>query len=105
MSADIIVGFPGETPGDFSETVDFVRDTKLIHTHIFPYSQREGTPAASMPGQIPNDEKKRRASLLALTARRSVDEALSDYISSGMTADVLVERSAAGMIRSARETR
>lgn len=99
FSADIIVGFPGESPGDFSDTLDFVRDTKLIHTHIFPYSRREGTLAASMPGQIPNDEKKRRAALLAVTAQRSRDEALSDYISSGMTADVLVERASGGMLR------
>ena len=99
FSADIIVGFPGESPGDFSDTVDFVRETKLIHTHIFPYSRRNGTPAAEMPGQIPVDEKKRRAALLAVTAQKSRDEALSDFISSGMTADVLVERSAGGILR------
>ncbi|MBQ9717526.1 MAG: MiaB/RimO family radical SAM methylthiotransferase, partial [Clostridia bacterium] len=46
FSCDVIVGFPGETEEDFSETLEFCREARFLHMHIFPYSKRAGTVAA-----------------------------------------------------------
>ena len=65
FTTDIIVGFPGETEEDFMQTVEFVKKADFLMTHIFPYSKRKGTPAASMSGQISKEEKSRRLHLLS----------------------------------------
>jgi len=52
LGTDLIVGFPGETEQNFQETCDFVRRLAFANTHIFTFSPRVGTPAATMPGQI-----------------------------------------------------
>ena len=57
ITTDLIVGFPGETEEDFQETLKFLDDIKFSRIHIFRYSKREGTPAASMPNQISNEIK------------------------------------------------
>ncbi len=48
VTTDIIAGFPGETEGEFAETCTFVKECRFFRIHVFPYSEREGTPAASM---------------------------------------------------------
>ena len=63
ITTDLIVGFPGETETEFETTLDFLRQAAFAAMHIFPYSRRSGTPAAEMPGQVPNAEKERRAAL------------------------------------------
>jgi len=55
LGADVIVGFPGETEGEFEQTRRFVEGLPLSYLHVFTYSPRKGTPAAGMPGQIPHD--------------------------------------------------
>ena len=60
LTTDIIVGFPGETKEEFLETVDFCRKIGFMKIHVFPYSQREGTPAAAMDDQIPKHVKDER---------------------------------------------
>lgn len=65
ITTDIIAGFPGETEEEFLETLDFVKSIEFFETHIFPYSKREGTPAADMPGQISQKEKSKRAKKLS----------------------------------------
>ena len=55
ISTDIIVGFPGETEEDFQETVDVVKKAHFDSAFTFIYSRRTGTPAASMPDQVPED--------------------------------------------------
>ena len=55
VSADIIVGFPGETHDDLMDSVDLVKESELVKTHVFKYSPRKGTKAAVMPDQV--DEK------------------------------------------------
>lgn len=60
FTTDVIVGFPTESEQDFEDTCEFVRRARFLMVHIFPYSKREGTPAATMSGQIPGDEKNRR---------------------------------------------
>lgn len=55
ITTDIIVGFPGETEEDFLETLDLVRKVQFDSAFTFIYSKRSGTPAASMPDQVPED--------------------------------------------------
>lgn len=61
ITTDMIVGFPGETQEEFQTTLDFIRRCAFSQMHIFPYSRRQGTPAASMPDQVPNAVKAQRA--------------------------------------------
>lgn len=68
ISTDIIVGFPGETDAEFEDSFAFVYAMDFMKLHVFRYSQRPGTAAARMPGQVPNDVKKERsARMLALS--------------------------------------
>ena len=60
ITTDLIVGFPGETEEDFKNTLDTLEKIKFTKIHTFPYSKREGTPAASMPNQVPGNIKKER---------------------------------------------
>lgn len=63
FTTDVIVGFPGETEEEFAQTLDFCAHVGFARIHVFPYSPREGTPAARMPDQIPKvlkDERVRR---------------------------------------------
>ena len=55
ITTDIIVGFPGETDQDFQDTLDIVRQARVTAAYTFQYSKRPGTPAATMPDQIPDD--------------------------------------------------
>lgn len=65
VTTDVIVGFPGETEEEFEETRRFLESVRLYETHLFRYSVRKGTRAASMQGQIPESVKERRAAVLA----------------------------------------
>jgi threonylcarbamoyladenosine tRNA methylthiotransferase MtaB len=60
LSSDIIVGFPGETDDEFQTSLDYVREIGFSRLHVFTYSQRPGTAAATMPGQIPGPVKRER---------------------------------------------
>ena len=61
---DLMTGLPGETPERFEESFRFVESLRPAFIHVFPYSRRPGTPAASMPGQVDEAEKKRRVAKL-----------------------------------------
>ena len=60
FTTDVIVGFPGETEEEFQETLDFCERVGFSRLHVFPYSPREGTPAAAMEGQVDEAVKARR---------------------------------------------
>ena len=60
VTSDVIVGFPGETEEEFMETYNFIRDHKFSELHVFPYSQRTGTPAARMEDQVDEEIKNER---------------------------------------------
>jgi threonylcarbamoyladenosine tRNA methylthiotransferase MtaB len=64
ISADVIVGFPGETEEEFEQTYEFLRELRLDKLHVFPYSPRPGTPAAEMNGQLEKAVKALRAARL-----------------------------------------
>ncbi|MFC1758288.1 tRNA (N(6)-L-threonylcarbamoyladenosine(37)-C(2))-methylthiotransferase MtaB [Planctomycetota bacterium] len=65
ITTDIIVGFPGETDDEFEETCETARQAAFSKIHIFPFSARRNTPAATMPGQIPKQVKSARGKELA----------------------------------------
>lgn len=64
LGADVIAGFPGETPDDFAETMRLIRDTPLSYLHAFPYSPRPGTESAGMADDVIAAEKTRRVARL-----------------------------------------
>ncbi|MGM9605042.1 MAG: tRNA (N(6)-L-threonylcarbamoyladenosine(37)-C(2))-methylthiotransferase MtaB [Faecousia sp.] len=61
LTTDMIVAFPGETEEEFAESLAFIQKCGFADMHIFPYSRRPGTPAADMPGQLPNAVKEQRS--------------------------------------------
>lgn len=71
LSADIIVGFPGETDDEFAATVSLLQQLELSHIHTFKYSPRKGTPAATMPDQIPEEIKDARSRVIRQIAAES----------------------------------
>ena len=64
ITTDIIVGFPGETEQEWQESYEFIKQIGFGHIHIFTYSKREGTKAASLPDQVSNELKKQRSQML-----------------------------------------
>ena len=64
MTTDIIVGFPGETPADFEQTIDMLAEVQYDAVFAFKYSPRPNTPAISMPDSIPEEEKSQRLQIL-----------------------------------------
>jgi tRNA-2-methylthio-N6-dimethylallyladenosine synthase len=60
ITTDIIVGFPGETEDDFEQTLSLAREVEFDNAYIFKYSQRRDTPAADMPGQVPQKIREQR---------------------------------------------
>lgn len=89
FSADIIVGFPGESEEDFASTRDFLSRAKLLHGHIFSYSKRAGTEAAAMPLQIPEEIKKERNRILTALCDSTGEDIIRSY--TGKTLTVLFE--------------
>lgn len=73
LTTDVIVGFPGETEEDFRATLDLLRDTRVMKTHVFPYSPRAGTPAAER-APVPSDEVRRRVRRADRLSRRLAAE-------------------------------
>jgi threonylcarbamoyladenosine tRNA methylthiotransferase MtaB len=65
ITTDIIVGFPGETDAEFAETIAVARAVGFSKIHIFPFSPRRGTPAATMPNQVPAAVRQERSRELA----------------------------------------
>lgn len=89
LRTTFIVGYPGETDEHFAHLMDFVRRTRFHHLGVFPYWPEEGTPAAAMADQVPDEIKiKRRDALMELQAGISA-EILSGYV--GDTLPVLIE--------------
>lgn len=91
LSADIIVGFPNESEKDFEKTYEFLKEVRFLHLHIFPYSKREGTPAATMSNQVPDEIKKARLHRLEEMQRGIKAELLSEFLSRNETVSVLFE--------------
>ena len=89
IGADLIAGFPTEDEAMAADTLGLIDDCDIVHAHIFPYSERDGTPAARMP-QVPVAARKSRAAALRAAGARRKAAWLAGLI--GTTQDVLVER-------------
>jgi threonylcarbamoyladenosine tRNA methylthiotransferase MtaB len=72
IGLDVIVGFPGETEREFAHTFELIESLPVSHLHVFPYSKRPGTPAATMPAQIQGDVAKERAARLRELGERKL---------------------------------
>lgn len=90
LTTDLIVGFPGETREDFEESLRFVTECGLGKVHVFPYSRRQGTRAASMPGQLSQAEKAARSQQAIRVCRALEQKDLEARV--GQTYDVLFEQ-------------
>ena len=89
LTTDVIVGFPQETEEDFEESYEFVKKIHFYETHIFKYSRREGTKAAAMKDQVPDQIKAARsAELLELNRKK---QAVYEERLLGTTQEVLIE--------------
>lgn len=89
LTTDIIVGFPGETEEDFQETLDVVSKANYDTAFTFIYSKRTGTPAASMPDQVPEEVVKERFSRLLALVQENGRKASSRF--TGTVKEILVE--------------
>ena len=94
ISTDLIVGFPGETDEEFKKTCDFLKECQFSFLHIFPYSLRSGTKAASMEHQIDPKIKKNRAAICAEINEELYDKYKESYLDKEVT--VLFEKNEDG---------
>jgi tRNA-2-methylthio-N6-dimethylallyladenosine synthase len=90
LSSDFIVGFPGESDGNFADTLRLVETVGYAQAYSFKYSPRPGTPAASMPGQVPEAVKSERLERLQDLLRRQQERFNAAAV--GRTLPVLLER-------------
>jgi tRNA-2-methylthio-N6-dimethylallyladenosine synthase len=96
LSADVIVGFPGETEEDFEETLDLLQKVKFEQLFSFKYSPRPGTPAALYPNQIDDETKTKRMQRLLELQKAIMNELAKRYI--GKTVYVLFEKFSNGLL-------
>jgi tRNA-2-methylthio-N6-dimethylallyladenosine synthase len=89
LSTDLIVGFPGETEGDFLETIETVEQVRFDSAFTFVFSPRQGTDAATMPGQVAEDVKRDRIERLIDVVQRVAQE--RNLLRVGGVEEVLVE--------------
>lgn len=94
LTTDVIVGFPGETDEEFMETVEFLRKIKFSKMHVFKYSIRKGTPAATFPNQVSDVKKEERSNILIEMSDKNELEFASQYI--GQKISVLFENETEG---------
>ncbi len=92
LTTDIIVGFPGETDGDFDETLSLVREVAFDDAFTFKYSPREGTGATKLPGAVPGPVASARLERLIATVREGARRKNAALV--GQTMEVLVEKPA-----------
>ena len=97
FTTDIMVGFPGESEEDFLDTVDFVKKARFLDAHVFAYSKRKDTPAATYKNQVPEDVKKRRSADLINIVKEVRTSVLSDILDSKAPLSCIFEEKRDGM--------
>ena len=95
ITADLIVGFPGETDDDFDKTLTFIKNSAFSNMHIFPFSPRPGTPAADMPNQVSKTIRRERARIISDAAAEMALDFRHSQI--GKTVQVLFEQKRDGL--------
>ena len=96
IGTDLIVGFPNESEENFAETLEFIRSQPFAKIHVFPFSARAGTVAATLPNQIPSSTKKLRASQ-ALEISRAKSQTFAERLI-GRTVEIIAETSEGGLV-------
>jgi threonylcarbamoyladenosine tRNA methylthiotransferase MtaB len=91
LGADVMVGFPTETEEQFADTLQAIESLEICYPHVFPYSARDGTPAARIPRQVDPTTRKRRGALARTLGQRIRERVFARHL--GSVASVLVERS------------
>jgi threonylcarbamoyladenosine tRNA methylthiotransferase MtaB len=94
LGTDLIAGFPGETDQEFAETYRFIEELPLAYLHVFPFSPRPGTPAATMTPQLHSRVVKERAEALRLLSEQKKNAYAAGFV--GRELRVLVQRDAGG---------
>lgn len=94
FGADIITGFPTETEEMFQRSLDVVEECDLTFLHVFPYSEREGTPAAKIPNKVSVPERKERAKRLRDLGQKQLLKFLKSH--AHKTREVIVEKGCVG---------
>ncbi len=89
IGLDVITGFPGETDQQFGNTLNFLQNLPFTHLHVFPFSRRPGTPAATMKGQLPGNIIKQRAAVLRDLGERKLAEFSQKFI--GRELEIIIE--------------
>ena len=97
ISTDMIAGFPQESDEQFAQALELVeKELRFSFIHCFPYSRRDHTRAAQMPGHLPNQVKKARAAQLGELSERLHHAYMETFL--GKQADVIIERRKEGML-------
>ena len=91
FTTDLMVGFPGESEEDFLDTISFTREVGFIDAHVFAYSKRAGTPAASYDGQIPENVKRERSARLISVKNEVRDGVLDGIVKAKEPLSVILE--------------
>ena len=94
LTTDVIVGFPGETEEEFNKTYEFLKKINFSKMHIFKYSPRKGTKAATLPNQVDGEIKNNRSDILISLSDENEKEFASKYI--GKEIEVLFENETEG---------
>lgn len=90
LGSDIIAGFAGETEEDFEQTCQNLSRSGLTQIHTFPYSKRSGTIGESLPDQVSDEEKTRRATIIKEISKQKLEEFILKNI--GTTTEILIEK-------------
>lgn len=90
ITTDVICGFPGETQEEFAQSLAFVKSVGFAQVHVFPYSERSGTPAADMKPQVPMPEREARAHVMAEAGHTCRQAFLKGFV--GREMEVLIEQ-------------
>ena len=91
ITTDVMVGFPGETEGEFAESCQFVADQKFASIHVFPYSVRRRTAASKLPNQVALEVKRERTEVMLNLAAASARQFREQFV--GRVVPVLFEAS------------
>ena len=101
ITTDVIVGFPGESDGEFEQSLQFVEQMQFSRVHVFPYSKRDGTPAASLPNQVADAVKESRVQQMQAIADASLRAFARRFV--GRTLQVLWETREKAKVKSQKD--
>jgi len=85
ITTDVIVGFPGETEEEFLETIETIKKIKFSKLHVFPYSKRDKTVAATLPNQVDQNTKKDRTKILINLSKELEIEYMNKFINNNLS--------------------